>query len=67
MSMARSPLTRAEGGERLSEAECLALAACDDLDALMGVAASFNARPLTPPVESNVSRRRSPTVAAVQH
>jgi len=67
MSMARSLLTGAESGERLSDAECLALAECDDLDALMGVAASFNALPLTPPVESNVSRGRSPTVAAVQH
>jgi FO synthase len=31
------------------------------------VAASFNASPLTPPIESNMGRRRSSTVAAVQH
>src|SRR5215813_5364839 len=44
MSSARSLLTRAEDGERLSDAECLALADCDDLDAMMGVAATLRDR-----------------------
>jgi FO synthase len=44
MSAARSLLTRAEDGERLSDAECVALAECDDLDALMRVAATLRDR-----------------------
>src|SRR5262245_53809794 len=41
MRAARSLFTRAGRGERLSDAECLALAACDDLDGMMEVAADL--------------------------